>query len=261
MAPIYKGDKEVMPGELKLGNQDVKEVYLGTEKIWPPKPKSIVIYEHSVSPTPIPLSSDGLFDFGNGYRLYWVCGWTHNNPSLADPVYGLKKTSYFTDTTDPFGVVYVVGGKSMPITYNNSSVTPLVNVNDPNLPNGHKELFDTKQVKGFKITVHKWHDMNSGGNTSGVEIYNRFQNATGDINQRYNNGTGSGGRADGVILTPVGELNIGDQGRQADWNQLNNVSRRPFASSYQPMDPNVNKPGGEKNQGWFCEIKKVELVL
>jgi hypothetical protein len=26
-----------MPGELKLGNQDVKEVYLGTEKIWPSK--------------------------------------------------------------------------------------------------------------------------------------------------------------------------------------------------------------------------------
>lgn len=37
MAPIYRGDKEVMPGELKLGNQDVKEVYLGTEKIWPSK--------------------------------------------------------------------------------------------------------------------------------------------------------------------------------------------------------------------------------
>jgi len=37
MAPIYKGDTEVLTGQLKLGNQDVKEVYLGAEKIWPSK--------------------------------------------------------------------------------------------------------------------------------------------------------------------------------------------------------------------------------
>lgn len=37
MAPIYKGDKEILDGQLKLGNQDVKEVYLGTQKIWPSK--------------------------------------------------------------------------------------------------------------------------------------------------------------------------------------------------------------------------------
>jgi len=38
MAPIYKGDTEVLDGQLKIGNQDVKEVYLGSEKIWPPIP-------------------------------------------------------------------------------------------------------------------------------------------------------------------------------------------------------------------------------
>jgi len=37
MAPIYKGDTEVLDGQLKIGNQDVKEVYLGSEKIWPSK--------------------------------------------------------------------------------------------------------------------------------------------------------------------------------------------------------------------------------
>ena len=33
--PIYKGSTEVTAGNLKLGSKDVKEVYLGSEKIWP----------------------------------------------------------------------------------------------------------------------------------------------------------------------------------------------------------------------------------
>ena len=260
MAPIFKGDKEVMPGELKLGNQDVKEVYLGTEKIWPPAPKNIVIYEHNVSPVPIPNAGQGTFDFGNGYKLYWVCAWSYSS-SVPDPVYGLKRTSNAFDSNDPIGVVFVIG-TSMPVTYNASTVTPLVYVNDPNFPAGHKELFDGNQVKGFKITVHRWHDMAKSGNTSGHEIYDRRENWTGDINQKYNGSTQSGGRADGVINTPIGEMNIGNQNTApapGDW--LENYDYSPFKANYNPRDPNTIKPSGEAGQGWFWAIKKVELVL
>jgi len=56
MAPIFKGDKEVTPGELKLGNQDVKEVYLGSEKIWPAGPPpgvNNVLWTPSKDPAPL----------------------------------------------------------------------------------------------------------------------------------------------------------------------------------------------------------------
>lgn len=35
--PIYKGSTEITSGNLKLGNKDVKEVYLGSQLIWPSK--------------------------------------------------------------------------------------------------------------------------------------------------------------------------------------------------------------------------------
>lgn len=256
--PIYRGDTEVLTGQLKLGNTDVKEVYLGTEKIWPPKPKNIVIYEHNVSPIPTVSTASGLIDFGNGYKLYWVCGWTHNS-ALEDPVYGLKLTSNFADKNDKMAVVYVIG-TSMPITYNGSTVTPLVYVDDPNFPDGHKELFDTKQVKGFKITVHRWHDMSR--KAGAVEIYNRRTNWTGNIDQRYDSGTQTGGKADGIVNTPIGELNIGNENTAPiPGNYLTNWNYSPFKAFYGPMDPNTNKPSGQKGQGWFWAIKKVELVL
>ena len=33
--PIYRGSTKVEVGQLKIGDQDVKEVYLGAIKIWP----------------------------------------------------------------------------------------------------------------------------------------------------------------------------------------------------------------------------------
>ena len=258
MAPIYKGDKEILDGQLKLGNQDVKEVYLGTQKIWPPKPKNIVIYEHNVSPIPTASTSSGMIGFGNGYRIYWVCNWSYNS-SVDDPVYAQYLTSNIFDSNDKMVVVRVIG-KSMPITYNESFVVPLVNKDDPNLPEGHKELFETDQVKGFKITVHRWHDLSK--KDGGVEIYNRRTNWEGNIDQRYDGSTQTGGRADAIVNTPIGEMNIGNENTApipGDW--LNNTRYSPFRSIYAPMDPNVNKPSGERGQGWFWAIKKVELVL
>lgn len=259
MAPIYKGDKEVMPGELKLGNKDVKEVYLGTQKIWPPQPKSIVIYEHNVSPVPVPDPATRTFDFGNGYKLYWTCNWTHDS-SVTDPVYAIKNTSNAFDSNDRMAVVQVISsGGSMPDVYNMSIVTPLVYVDDPNLPAGHKELFESNAVKGFKITVHRWNDMTRN---PGQEIYDTRTNWTGDINQQYNGSTQSGGRADGVVQTPVGEMNIGNENQYPiPGDYLTDWDRSPFKATYNPRVPNVNRPYGYDGEGWFWAIKKVELVL
>ena len=56
MAPIYRGDTEVLEGQLKLGNTDVKEVYLGSEKIWPAGPPpgvDNILWEPSKDPAPL----------------------------------------------------------------------------------------------------------------------------------------------------------------------------------------------------------------
>ena len=34
--PIYFGNREITTGNLKLGSTDVKEVFVGSERIWPP---------------------------------------------------------------------------------------------------------------------------------------------------------------------------------------------------------------------------------
>ena len=54
--PIYKGSTEVTTGNLKLGNQDVKEVYLGAEKVWPAGPPpgvDNVLWTPSKDPAPL----------------------------------------------------------------------------------------------------------------------------------------------------------------------------------------------------------------
>ena len=33
--PIFVGDKEILAGDLKIGDQDIQEVYVGDQKIWP----------------------------------------------------------------------------------------------------------------------------------------------------------------------------------------------------------------------------------
>ena len=45
---IFVGDREITGGELKIGSQDIQEVYVGDQKIWPPYVPNYVYYANVV---------------------------------------------------------------------------------------------------------------------------------------------------------------------------------------------------------------------
>lgn len=272
MAPIFKGNKEVMPGELKLGNKDVKEVYLGTEKIWPPAPKvDTVIYEHGVTPVAT-TQSDGLgvfVDFGNGYRLGFG-GTMYGGPTNYLRQVLMRK-NYITDgDLDPICVLrwYPENGSGgVPSNVAEHYWFPCVDVNSPNLPDGHAELWAettqngsnqiTSPFTGYKITFHKWHDMSR--NTASTS-YREDANCTpaSSFNQSFNSSTGTGGSVKNILATP--NSTITSFVKDGYLTLLNNANTsNPFSFLVGGMAGSTQ--AGKVGESWYWGIKKVEILL
>ena len=272
MAPIFKGDKEVMPGELKLGNQDVKEVYLGTEKIWPPEPKiETVIYEHGVTPIAT-TQPDGLgvfVDFGNGYRLGFG-GTMFGGPTAYARQVLMRKNPILDGDLDPICVLrwYPENGSGgIPTNVAEHYWYPCVDVNSPNLPEGHAEMwaeatqsgFDqvTSPFTGYKITFHKWHDMSR--NTASTS-YRESTNCTppSSFNQSFNNSTQSGGKVAAILNTP--NSTITSSLKKGYLTLLNNANNNnPYQFMVETMTGSTQ--AGKVGESWFWAIKKVEILL
>ena len=94
--PIYKGTQEI--SALKLGNQDVKEVYLGSEKIWPTGPDflghaKLSFYSSSEwnAGNRLDLISAGVRE-GDLVLLAWAAN-AAQDTSLADNISGMEFTT------------------------------------------------------------------------------------------------------------------------------------------------------------------------
>ena len=279
MAPIYKGDTEVLDGQLKIGNQDVKEVYLGSEKIWPPEPKiETVIYEHDVTPvavTPDTSNTGTSVFFGNGYGLGFGATMNTGTSKVVYRQVAMRKNTLLDGDIDPMCVLrwYPEQGGGIPVNTCEHYWYPLVDVNSPDLPDGHKELWDQIEVdgggrmtgspiKGYRITFHKWHDLSR--NTSGVASYRDTQwcSPASSFNQSFNNSTQTGGKVSAILYTPIGTLTTEyKKGYLAGYaSLLNNVNN---SNPYQVLvGDGYGQTVSEKfGQSWYWGIKKVEIIL
>jgi len=277
MAPIYKGNTEVLEGQLKLGNQDVKEVYLGTEKIWPPAPKiATVIYEHDVTPvavTPDTTTTGTSVFFGNGYGLGFSATMNTGTSGVVYRQVAMRKNTITDGDIDPMCVLrwYPEQGSGIPVNTCDHYWYPLVDVNSPDLPDGHKELWDQIEVngalmtgspiKGYRITFHKWHDLDRYPDRSVSYRSSQWCSPSSSFNQSFNSSTQTGGKISSVLQTPVGTLTTEykktGQGYASLLNNVNNSN--PY--QVEVGSPTTGTVSGKFGQSWYWGIKKVELIL
>lgn len=278
MAPIYKGNTEVLEGQLKLGNQDVKEVYLGSEKIWPPAPKvNTVIYEHDVSPVAVVPDTSGngssVF-FGNGYGLGFDGNMNNGGNPLPYRQVLMRKNTITDGDIDPMCVLYwkQAAGWGIPSNVCSHFWYPLVDVDSPDLPDGHKDLWDQIEVssgklvgspiKGYKITFHKWHDMSRYTDRNTNYGNSKWCSPASASNQKFDSSTQGGGKISSVLNTPKGTLTSEFVKSGTNYADYLNIPRNgnPYGMTI-AGSASGNVVAAGNGQGWAWGLKKVEIIL